>query len=108
MRLALDESARRRDIQVEYNQQHGITPTSIAKAVSELIETEEFFENTDDESVLPAEYRLQLAKMSSREITAELQRLEQDMLTAAKDLDFELAATLRDQMTEIQSLYLLK
>jgi excinuclease ABC subunit B len=102
MQVALDESQRRRKIQLEYNKQHGITPTSIAKAVNELIETEEFIEDVNQKSLIPPEFQMQLDKMSAAEVQKEVARLEQQMLEYAKDLDFERAAAVRDQITEIQ------
>lgn len=107
MQVALDESQRRRKIQLEYNKQHGITPTSIAKAINELIETEEFIEDVNEKSLIPPDFRMQLDKMSAAEVQKEVARLEQKMLEYAKDLDFERAATVRDQITEIQKQCLL-
>jgi excinuclease ABC subunit B len=107
MRAALDESSRRREIQKAYNKEHGITPKGIAKAVNDLIETEEFIEDAKRNGILTSEQILAITKMSTTDIQAEVARLEGEMLDYAKDLDFEKAAKLRDQITEIQKLYLL-
>ena len=84
MRAAIDETMRRRKIQQAYNQEHNITPKTIIKPIAELIST------TDDIAQKPAENVKDL-----------IQRLEEQMLEAARRLEFEKAAKLRDRLKEL-------
>ncbi len=96
MAAAMGETARRRQLQMEYNAQHGITPTSIKKAVRDLISItkaiakEEQRWEKDPESMNPKELKALEAKVESQ------------MRKAAAELDFENAAMLRDKMLEIR------
>ena len=101
MKAAIDETNRRRAAQQAYNQEHGITPTTIQKKVRDLIaiskdvaKTEEKFEK-DPES------------MSREELQKVIRDVEKQMKKAAADLNFEAAAQLRDQMIELKR-YLLQ
>ena len=96
MRLAIDETERRRAIQTDYNEQHGITPTTILKTIRRGIEAE-------------ASKRKRTAAAAAEDggeakrITIELiESLEQEMLAAAEDLEFERAAALRDRLTQLK------
>ncbi|MDR1001627.1 MAG: excinuclease ABC subunit UvrB [Clostridiales bacterium] len=93
MRQAITETNRRRAIQMKFNEDHGITPRSIIKPVRDLIRA-----TTEPE----AKHGKGLAKdpesMSANELTAGIKKLEKEMRTAAADLQFEKAATLRDQI----------
>lgn len=96
MKKAISETNRRRAIQNKYNEEHGITPTTIKKAVRELIsiskkaskETYKF--DKDPES------------MSKKELEAVVKKLSKEMHTAAAELNFELAAELRDKLIELK------
>ena len=96
MRIAIDETNRRRKIQDEYNKEHGIKPETIKKAVRELIsiskkvEKENFQFKKDPES------------MDKKEITKLIETVQKKMKKAAGDLDFETAAELRDKMIELK------
>ncbi|MBR3242881.1 MAG: excinuclease ABC subunit UvrB [Parasporobacterium sp.] len=96
MKAAMDETARRRSIQEAYNKEHGITPTSIKKAVRDLISITKEAEKTS----------LKLEKepesMNADEIQKLIEKVEKQMRRAAADLDFETAADLRDQMLELK------
>jgi excinuclease ABC subunit B len=96
MRRAMDETDRRRAVQEAYNIEHGITPTSIQKKVKDLIETTKVAE-----SPVPYDAK-QLKKLSKKETLALLAKLEKDMRTAAKALEFERAAELRDMIFELR------
>ena len=96
MQRAIDETDRRRSVQEAYNQAHGITPTSIQKKVRDLIQTTKVAE-----SPVPYEAK-QLKKLSKKETLALVAKLEKDMRTAAKNLEFERAAELRDMIFELR------
>lgn len=97
MERALKETDRRREKQLRYNVEHNITPETIKKAVRDLISTEQVAED----KVL---YEAATKKLSQEEIRQTVSRLEQEMLKAAKELEFEAAAKLRDEMQEWQKL----
>ena len=96
MRKALDETERRRSIQMKYNEEHGITPQSIHKAVRDLI--------TISRKAASAE--MQIEKDPESMSKAELEKLggevTKQMRKAAAELNFEAAAELRDKMTELK------
>lgn len=91
MRRAIDETARRREKQMAFNEAHGIVPKTIQKNVHEIIEI-------SSESKTPGKKR-----MSKTERTVEIARLTRQMKEAAKLLEFELAAELRDQIKALES-----
>ena len=96
MRRAIDETDRRRAVQEAYNLEHGITPTSIQKKVKELIRTTKVAES-------PAPYTAkEVKKLGKRETLALVAKLEKDMRTAAKALEYERAAELRDMIFELR------
>ena len=96
MRRAIDETERRRQKQDAYNKEHGIVPKTVIKSVRDLLE----ISAPADE---PSQTRQGRVKaMSKQEKAAEIARLEKAMKEAAKMLEFELAATLRDQIIELR------
>ncbi len=92
MRRAIQETNRRREIQVRFNVEHGITPETVRKAVRDLISAEQAAE---DKVTYEAQ---QLPQLSPDEIKAKIAELETTMLKAAADLEFEQAAALRDEI----------
>lgn len=95
MRVAIDETMRRRGIQEQYNKEHDITPTTIKKAVRDLISiTKEAVGATENLEKDPE-------SMSDTEIKKLIAKLQKQMQKAAADLNFEAAAELRDQMLEL-------
>ena len=96
MRNAIEETNRRREIQEAYNKEHGITPTTIKKAVRDLIAV----------SKAVAETEVKLKKdpesLSKKELKNLISQLEKQMRQAAADLNFEQAAELRDKMIELK------
>ena len=98
MRLALDETERRRAIQMAYNEEHGITPKTIQKSVRDLISI----------SKKVAQEEMQLKKdpesMSKKELEKLVKDVEKKMKKAAAELNFEAAAQLRDQMVELKKM----
>jgi excinuclease ABC subunit B len=101
MRKAIDETDRRRAKQVAYNEAHGITPQSIVKRIRDIIDSAY---NVDDErtSLKAAQTQAKYLAMSEKEISKEITRLEKEMLQAAKNLEFEKAAQLRDQLKKLR------
>jgi excinuclease ABC subunit B len=101
MKFAIDETNRRRAKQVKYNQEHGITPISIHKAIHDL--TEELTAKAVGEA--KGEYRVKGAGgLPRNELQKIIGELEQQMKDAAKNLEFEKAAAIRDEMYELKTL----
>lgn len=95
MRKAIDETERRRGIQQLYNEKHGITPTTVKKAVRKVIEATKAAE--EEAEYYAGKSPLELTK---KELTEYIKKLEKEMKQAASDLQFERAAQLRDQIFE--------
>ena len=96
MKNAIDETNRRREIQEAYNQEHGITPTTIKKAVRDLIAVSKAVAQTE------VKLKKDPESMSSKELKTLISQLEKQMRQAAADLNFEQAAELRDKMIELK------
>ena len=96
MHAAITETNRRREIQQQYNQEHGITPQTIQKAVRDLISI--------SRTIAKEEMRFEKdpESMSKQELEKLIKDVEKQMKKAAADLNFEAAAELRDQMTELK------
>ncbi|MEQ7219791.1 excinuclease ABC subunit UvrB [Vagococcus fluvialis] len=98
MTKAIEETQRRRSIQEAYNKEHGIVPKTIIKEIRDLIRISK--DNEEEENVSLTEQYESLNKDEKKELLFEL---ESQMKQAAKDLDFEKAATLRDTILELKS-----
>ena len=96
MRMALDETSRRREIQRRYNEEHGITPQTIKKAVRELISI--------SKAIAKEELRFEKdpESMNRKELEKLIAEVQKKMQAAAADLNFEAAAELRDKMLELK------
>ncbi len=95
MRRAIDETERRRRLQMQYNKEHGITPKTIQKDIRAVIEATMVAEETVDYvAVKPA--------LSAKERETRIRQLEKEMKVAAKQLEFEKAALLRDEIRKLQ------
>ncbi|RKY04037.1 excinuclease ABC subunit B [Candidatus Poribacteria bacterium] len=112
MRRAIQETERRRRIQLEYNEKHGITPATIEKAIRDLIEIEREKEEKVEAMVIrEAEEAYEEEKYASLEVNdpEEVKRiiaeLEAEMREAAEKLEFEKAAVIRDQIKELKARY---
>src|SRR5213592_3211721 len=99
MQRALDEMSRRREVQLAYNEQHGITPRSIVKSVDQVRFATRV---ADAKTAKPAAAGFH-RPTDAKERDALIQLLESQMQAAAEDLDFELAAVLRDQILELRA-----
>lgn len=99
MQYAIDETKRRRAIQSAYNEKHGITPTSVVKAIKDQLPhtREADLENEITEDVLQ---QVKIDGIPKDELKRMIKRLEEEMKLAAENLDFEYAAQLRDKLTE--------
>ena len=95
MKVAMEETERRRAIQQAYNEKHGITPTTVKKSVRAIIEATKVAEESAE--YFAGKSPLELTK---KELGDYIKKLEQEMKQAAADLQFERAAQLRDQIFE--------
>ena len=105
MKKAIDETRRRRDKQMAYNQAHGITPRGIVKKVRDLIDgvySEKSGRQADQARELAAATR-EVAEMSEKDLAREIKRLEKQMLEHARNLEFEQAAQARDQLALLKT-----
>src|SRR5437588_972457 len=99
MQAAIEETNRRREIQREYNRQHGITPETIVKGISDIAE---FLQSESKVPRLRRRRRTAASGMSPAEIEKTIVELEEEMLEAAEDLRFEYAAKLRDEIRDLK------
>ena len=100
MRAAIDETNRRREIQQKYNEEHGITPQTIKKAVRDLIAISKAVSANEEE------FRKDPESMDARELEKLVKELTKKMRQAAAELNFEEAAKLRDRMKEVKQMLL--
>jgi len=97
MQRAIEETERRREIQMQYNQEHGIVPATVIKAVRDLTDRVRRQTATDKEAGLTP------AQLPPDELDRLIRELEKQMKRAAQDLEFEKAAVLRDQIFELRT-----
>ncbi|MBR5266859.1 MAG: UvrB/UvrC motif-containing protein, partial [Lachnospiraceae bacterium] len=100
MKRAIEETNRRREIQQKYNEEHGITPQTIKKAVRDLISISKAAEARDED------FRKDPESMDAKELGKLAKELEKKMRQAAAELNFEEAAKLRDRMKEVKMMFL--
>uniref|UniRef100_UPI003D1E1926 excinuclease ABC subunit UvrB n=1 Tax=Kroppenstedtia sanguinis TaxID=1380684 RepID=UPI003D1E1926 len=98
MKKAIEETERRRSVQIAHNEKHGITPQTIQKAVRDVIEATKVAEESETYQVAP-----DMEKMSGKERRQLIEGLEKEMKQAARDLQFERAAELRDMILELKA-----
>ena len=96
MREALDETNRRREIQMKYNEEHGITPQTIKKAVRDLISISRVIAKEE------VRFEKDPESMTKKELEKLISDIQKKMQKAAADLNFEAAAELRDKMIELK------
>ena len=99
MRRAIDETRRRREIQMAYNSEHGIEPQTIRKAINDIMG----FITEDVEGTTAEQVNKELAELSREEVLRIISSMEDDMAAASRDMDFEEAARLRDQVVKLKS-----
>ncbi|WP_204120938.1 MULTISPECIES: excinuclease ABC subunit UvrB [Levilactobacillus] len=100
MQAAMDETARRRKVQIAYNKKHGITPTTIIKPIRDLIAVTKKNDNADEKDDFVASDFEDMTKEDQEKLIV---RLEDEMRAAAKKLDFEQAASLRDTIMDMKT-----
>ena len=96
MREALDETNRRREIQMKYNEEHGITPQTIKKAVRDLISISKVIAKEE------VRFEKDPESMTKKELEKLIGEIQKKMQKAAADLNLEAAAELRDKMLELK------
>ena len=103
MQKAIDETKRRREIQMAYNKKHGINPKTIIKPIQEAISSTTKTEDSGKEADSTEFTTKDFAKLNRDDQTKMVEELTEQMRTAAKRLDFEQAATLRDTIMELKA-----
>jgi excinuclease ABC subunit B len=101
MKRAMNETDRRRTRQLQFNEMHGITPKGIIKQVKDMIDG---VYNAEDSRALrkAAQEQVRYDAMSEAQVAKEMKRLEREMMTHAKNLEFEKAASIRDQLVTLK------
>ena len=104
MRVAIDETTRRRTIQEAYNREHGIEPRSVQKAMSDISSfIAEAAATGEDVGPVAQQVADELGKLPREEVARIMDALEEDMRAASEKLDFEEAARLRDQLVRLRA-----
>jgi len=108
MKRAMDETSRRRDIQMQYNEDNNIQPVSIKKDIRQALDEDSYIENDAlDKLQLVSNSKKKFTKVNSDNVTSIISQLEKEMYNHAKNLEFEQAAKIRDQINELQEKYLM-
>lgn len=103
MRRAIDETNRRRQIQIDYNEKHNITPKGIEKAVKDILESDnQHSPKKTKENARVAEEAAEYLALSPKQLAKKLKELEEEMYEHAKNLEFEEAAELRDKIHHLK------
>lgn len=102
MRVAIDETNRRRDKQMQHNLKNHITPRSVHKRIKDLIDGVYNYESAQ-QNLKAAQGQARYDAMSEAQLTKEIQRVEKKMLSAAKNLEFEEAAKYRDELKSLKN-----
>jgi excinuclease ABC subunit B len=100
MRAAIEETDRRRSRQIAYNEEHGIEPQTIRKAISDIVQ---YAREGEVQLTTTAEAAKELSKLPRDEVMRLISTLEEEMSAAAEALDFEAAARLRDQVVKLKA-----
>ena len=106
MRMAIGETERRRAKQVAFNEANGITPRGVVKRIKDLIDGV-YSEKAGQEAERLEQAAMQQARveeMSEKDIAREIKRLEKQMMELARDLEFEKAARVRDELAQLRQL----
>ncbi|MBE9610675.1 excinuclease ABC subunit UvrB [Chitinilyticum piscinae] len=101
MRKAIDETARRREKQLAFNAEHGIVPKSVSKRIKDIIDGV-YDAEAAAASRIEQKRQRELEQLDEKALAKELKRLEKEMLDAARNLEFEKAAQLRDQLRTLR------
>ena len=103
MRRAMDETARRRQKQTAFNLEHNITPRGVTKRIKDIIDGV-YDADASRQELKAAQTAAEYKVMDEKSLTKKVKKLEKDMLDAAKNLEFEKAAALRDQLKDLKAL----
>ncbi|MCB5189914.1 excinuclease ABC subunit UvrB [Methylobacillus arboreus] len=104
MKLAMDETQRRREKQIAFNTEHGITPKGVSKRIKDIIEGVYSKEDHQRERKA-AEEQASYESMSEKDVLKQMKRLEKAMLESAKNLEFEKAGEYRDQLKKLKTMF---
>lgn len=100
MKKAIDETERRRKMQMEFNELHGITPTTINKKVADIMNG--VYSNTAKREAKIAEEQAEYGVLTNKELNKKVQQMEQEMYKHAQNLEFEEAANMRDKIKKLE------
>jgi excinuclease ABC subunit B len=108
MRRAIDETDRRREIQIKYNKDNNINPVGVKKDIRQALDEDTFIEDESlDKLQLVSSNKKKLTKVNGDNVISIISQLEKEMYSHAKNLEFEQAAKIRDQINELQEKYLM-
>ena len=108
MQRAIDETDRRREIQMNYNKENKINPVSIKKDIRQALDEDTYIENESlDKLKIVSNSKKKFTKVNSDNVTSIISQLEKEMYNHAKNLEFEQAAKIRDQINDLQEKYLM-
>ncbi|MEK9907011.1 MAG: UvrB/UvrC motif-containing protein, partial [Gammaproteobacteria bacterium] len=108
MRRAIDETSRRRELQIAYNDENNIKPKGIIKDIREALDDNTYIDNDSlDKLQIVSNSKKKFTKVNSNNVTSIIIELEKEMYNHANNLEFEDAAKLRDQINELQEKYLM-
>ena len=103
MKRAIDETNRRRELQISYNKDHNIKPVGVTKDIREALDEDTYINNESLENLkLVSNSKKKLTKVNSNNVTTIIMQLEKEMYNHANNLEFEDAAKIRDQINELQ------
>jgi excinuclease ABC subunit B len=104
MKLAMDETERRRNKQMAFNKANNITPIGVTKRIKDIIDGV-YDQESGKKQLKAAQETASYQRMSEKDLLREIKRLEKAMLDAAKNLEFEKAAELRDQLKKLRVVF---
>ena len=108
MKRAIDETNRRRELQVSYNKSNNIKPVGVQKDIREALDEDTYINNDSlDKLQIVSNSKKKLTKVNSNNVTSIINQLEKEMYNHAKNLEFEDAAKIRDQINDLQEKYLM-
>ena len=101
MKAAIDETSRRREIQQQYNEEHGITPSGVKKRIKDIIDGVYDLESAQSD-LRVAQQQAAYEAMDEKAVAKEIKRLEKLMIECARNLEFEKAAAARDDLFRLR------
>ncbi len=108
MQKAMDETARRRERQIKYNEEHGITPQTIQKAVRDIMESGSYYTADDKKAKRGkvAEDKADYSNLTPHQLSVKMDKMEKQMFEHAQNLEFEQAAKMRDEIEELREAFI--